>query len=53
MAALYSIRRGSGARDHMYSQPEVDAGECQGTPERFLHDSVLHRLQEGLRLSRL
>ena len=29
-----------------HSQPEVDDGESQGTPERLVH--VLHRLQEGL-----
>ena len=33
-----------------HSQPEVDDGESQGTPERLVH--VLHRLQEGLRLCR-
>ena len=33
-----------------HSQPEVDDGESQGTPERPVH--VLHRLQEGLRLCR-
>ena len=33
-----------------HSQPEVDDGERQGTPERPVH--VLHRLQEGLRLRR-